>query len=149
MQARHLPLHNPEATRRLGEQIARAMRRGELLLLSGDLGAGKTTLARGMIQTLAGAAIEVPSPTFILAAPYELEPFPVVHYDLYRLNDASELDELGIEDALEDGVAIVEWPEILDGWLDHEAISIHLTGTDERIAEMKAPGDFLERFDGG
>lgn len=145
---RRFILKDEDATRRLGSQMASALRTGNLVLLSGDLGAGKTFLARSIIQNLAGSAIDVPSPTFILASPYDLPPFPLVHYDLYRLGDAAELDELGIEDAVADGVALVEWPELLDDFLTASAISIRLTGTGERVAELSAPASFLERFDG-
>lgn len=145
--AREIPLPSEEATRQLGQRIAAAIRPGDLLLLKGDLGAGKTFLARAIIQTLAGAAIDVPSPTFILAAPYDMPGFPVVHYDLYRLNDPSETDELGIEDALADGAAIVEWPEILGPDSTSNAISIQLSDRAGRAAAIDGPVAFLERLD--
>lgn len=140
-------LKDEMATQQLGERLARALRPGDLLLLKGDLGAGKTALARSIIRSLAGADIDVPSPTFILAAPYEMPDFPVVHYDLYRLNDPSEADELGLEDALEEGVALVEWPEILDGPYLHGAVTVQMTGTESRVAELDAPPLFMERLD--
>lgn len=142
-----MPLPSEAATRRLGQRIAAALRPGDLLLLHGDLGAGKTFLARAVIQTLAGAAIDVPSPTFVLAAPYDLPDFPVVHFDLYRLNDPSEADELGLEDALEDGAAIVEWPEILGPDRAANAIRIRLSERDGRHAGIDGPAAFMERLD--
>jgi tRNA threonylcarbamoyl adenosine modification protein YjeE len=144
---RRITLADEHETRQLGARLARILTPGRLVLLQGDLGAGKTALARAIIQTLAGADIEVPSPTFVLAAPYDLPEFPLIHYDLYRLNDASETDELGLEDALEEGVALVEWPDILDSSLRRDAITIRLVGTTTRIAEMTGPTDFLEQFD--
>lgn len=145
--SRRFILTDEQATQRLGEKLAAVLDRGDLVLLQGDLGAGKTALARAIIRTLAGAAIDVPSPTFILAAPYDLPRFPVVHYDLYRLDDPAEADELGLEDALDEGVALVEWPGILDGALTVDAIRIDLSGTEERLAELSAPSSFLERLD--
>lgn len=144
---RRFELPDELATRDLGTRLAGALRRGDLVLLKGDLGAGKTMIARSIIRTLAGAEIDVPSPTFILAAPYDLPDFPVVHYDLYRLNDPSEADELGLEDALDEGAALVEWPEILDHALTSAAITVQISGSEQRIAEITSPAAFLERFD--
>lgn len=144
---RQIDLQDEEATRQLGVRLARALQPGDLVLLQGDLGMGKTALARSIIQTLAGASIDVPSPTFILAAPYDLPAFPVMHYDLYRLNDPSEADELGLEDALEDGAVLVEWPEILGEAIADDAVRLRLSGADTRRADLSASEEFLERFD--
>src|SRR5688572_1874028 len=101
---------------RLAEVIAFAARPGDLILLEGDLGAGKTTFARAFISALmGGTAEEVVSPTFTLVQSYETERMPVAHLDLYRLDDPAELAELGLEHALERGVALVEWPERAEG----------------------------------
>lgn len=98
-------------TIRFGEDVARAVRPGDLITLSGDLGAGKSTFARALIRAVADDEfLEVPSPTFTLVQSYALR-IPIAHFDLYRISDAAELDELGLEDALEDGVCLVEWPE--------------------------------------
>lgn len=108
-----LALHLPDesATRRLGEDLILALVAGDVVLLSGDLGAGKSTLARAMIRTLAAdPGLEVPSPTFTLVQIYGTQP-PIAHFDLYRLGDASELAELGFEDAAESGIVLCEWPE--------------------------------------
>src|SRR5664280_830574 len=92
-------LADEEATRRMMVDIAAALEPGDLLTLSGDLGAGKTTFARAMIRHLAGdETVEVPSPTFTLMQAYELPRFPLVHADLYRLSGPGELAELGFED---------------------------------------------------
>ncbi|MBX9924894.1 MAG: tRNA (adenosine(37)-N6)-threonylcarbamoyltransferase complex ATPase subunit type 1 TsaE [Hyphomicrobiaceae bacterium] len=97
---------------RLAQRVAFAVRPGDLILLDGDLGAGKTTFARAMLRALGHPAdAEVPSPTFTLVQSYETPRMTVAHFDLYRLSDAAELDELGLDDALAGGIALVEWPE--------------------------------------
>ncbi len=104
------PLPDLDATGRLGVRIARHLRVGDLVALSGELGAGKTTLARAILTGL-GVAEHVPSPTFTLVQTYRTASLTVSHYDLYRLKNAREMDELGLEEALEQGAALVEWPE--------------------------------------
>src|SRR5467141_1279983 len=97
---------------RLMVDIASALKPGDMVTLSGDLGAGKTTFARAMIRHFAGdAALEVPSPTFTLMQTYDLPRFRVVHADLYRLSGAAELAELGFDDLPEDAVVLMEWPD--------------------------------------
>ena len=98
------------ATAGLGARIAALLGPGDLVALSGDLGAGKTTLARAILAGL-GVAEHVPSPSFTLVQAYETQRLVVRHVDLYRLKNASELAELGLEEALEDGAVLVEWPE--------------------------------------
>ncbi|MEE8309796.1 MAG: tRNA (adenosine(37)-N6)-threonylcarbamoyltransferase complex ATPase subunit type 1 TsaE, partial [Hyphomicrobium sp.] len=97
---------------RLAEEIAFAARPGDLIALCGGLGAGKTTLARALISALQGGAREeVPSPTFTLVQTYATPRMTVAHFDLYRLNNPSELQELGLDHALQPGLALIEWPE--------------------------------------
>jgi tRNA threonylcarbamoyl adenosine modification protein YjeE len=97
---------------RLAELLALKIERGDVVALSGDLGAGKTTFARGLIAALTeDDTTEVPSPTFSLRQSYETRRLKVTHFDFYRLTNASEADELGIDDALEDGAVMIEWPE--------------------------------------
>lgn len=99
------------ATHALGAELAATLRPGDLVILEGDLGAGKTALARSIIRTLAGdPALEVPSPTFALVQPYDTPVGPVLHADLYRLGDPCEVDELGLLDN-PDAIVLVEWPE--------------------------------------
>ena len=95
---------------RAGAALASALRSGDVVTLTGPLGAGKTTLVRGVLAAL-GHAGEVPSPTFAIVQPYDATRLPVVHADLYRIEDPSELEELGLDDQLVDGALLVEWPE--------------------------------------
>src|SRR5690349_24404652 len=105
-----LTLPDEEATRRFATDVAAALEPGDLVTLSGDLGAGKTTFARAMIRHLAGdPRIAVPSPTFTLMQSYELPRFPVVHADLYRLEGPGELAELGFDDLPKEAVVLLEW----------------------------------------
>lgn len=106
-----LSLADAEATERLGADIALALKPGDCVWLHGDLGAGKTSLARGLIRAMIGAEIDVPSPTFTLVQPYEDGRVPVLHADLYRIENAPEIEELGFDEALRDGIVLVEWPE--------------------------------------
>src|SRR5437016_13255234 len=111
-------LPDEDATRKLMIAIAGALKPGDTVTLSGDLGAGKTTFVRALIRYLAGnEAIEVPSPTFTLMQSYDLPPFPLVHADLYRLSGAAEMSELGFDDLLEDAVVMIEWPDRAAGSL--------------------------------
>src|SRR5688500_19867901 len=105
-------LPNEHATRRLAADVASILKAGDLVTLSGDLGAGKTAFARALIRHLANDdTLEVPSPTFTLVQTYALPRFPVVHADLYRVGQASELAELGVDEAAEDSVVLLEWPD--------------------------------------
>ena len=105
-------LADAAATEALGRSLAPVLRAGDVVLLSGGLGMGKTSFARGVLAAL-GLAGEAPSPTFAILQPYappEVR-LPVVHADLYRIEDAEELEELGLDDALYDSALLVEWPE--------------------------------------
>lgn len=104
-------LANDAATAALGAELAAELRPGDLVILEGDLGAGKTALARAIIRHLAGdPALEVPSPTFALVQPYDTPKGPVLHADLYRLGDPREVEELGLLDN-PSAIVLVEWPE--------------------------------------
>ena len=108
-----LVLEGPDATDALGARLAARLRPGDSVLLSGDLGAGKSHLARAVIRALCGAGTEVPSPTYTLVQSYDGPFGPILHADLYRLGDASELDELGLSEALGRDLCLIEWPERL------------------------------------
>jgi hypothetical protein len=115
---------------------------GDVITLSGDLGAGKTAAARALIRYLASDdSVEVPSPTFTLAQSYDLPAFPLVHADLYRINDATELEEIGLSPLPEGAVALIEWPERAPSALPHDRIDIALNhrpalGSTARAAEI-------------
>ena len=135
---KELPLPDLDATTRLGADIAAGLQAGDAVALWGDLGAGKTTLARAILKAL-GVADDVPSPTFTLVQSYETEP-RIAHFDLYRLKSAREIEELGFEDALADGAVLVEWPERAPEALPPEALHVRLTQKDgARIARLTGP----------
>jgi len=143
-------LADEAATVRLGEDIAAALRRGDAVLLDGDLGAGKSTLARGIVRAIADDdALEVPSPTFTLVQTYETARLTVSHFDLYRLEDPEELDELGLEDALDGGAVLVEWPQKGGDRMPGAAIRIGLSiaaGSNLRQARITVPESAASRF---
>ena len=104
-------LSDDAATAALGARLAAELAPGSLVLLEGDLGAGKTALARSIVRTLVGdPRLDVPSPSFALVQPYEANGRPLLHADLYRLREAREIDELGLFDRPE-AIVLVEWPE--------------------------------------
>jgi hypothetical protein len=119
---------------------------GDVITLSGDLGAGKTAAARAMIRYLAGDdTVEVPSPTFTLAQTYDLPPFPLVHADLYRVNDPIELEEIGLSPLPDGTTALIEWPERAPAALPADRIDIALShrpalGSSARAAEITGYG---------
>jgi N-acetylmuramate 1-kinase len=141
-----LALSNETATAHLMADLALLIGPGDVITLSGDLGAGKTAAARAMIRYLAGDdAIEVPSPTFTLVQGYDLPPFPLVHADLYRINDPSELEEIGLSPLPEGVVVLIEWPERAPGALPPDRIDIALShrpalGSTARAAEVTGYG---------
>ena len=141
-----LALSNETATAHLMADLALLIGPGDVITLSGDLGAGKTAAARAMIRYLAGDdALEVPSPTFTLAQIYDLPAFPLIHVDLYRINDASELEEIGLSPLPEGTVALIEWPERAPEALPADRIDIALNhrpalGSSARAAEITGHG---------
>lgn len=140
-------LKDEAATMRLGEDLALAVKTGDCLALSGDLGAGKSTLARALLRALADDdALEVPSPTFTLVQSYPLR-IPAAHFDLYRLSDVSELDELGFDEALSEGICLVEWPERAEGALLKTTITLSFTHEgDGRRVILSGPEAALARI---
>ncbi|MDF1731963.1 MAG: tRNA (adenosine(37)-N6)-threonylcarbamoyltransferase complex ATPase subunit type 1 TsaE [Minwuia sp.] len=147
MITRDIPLDSMQATQALGQRLSDALQVGDALLLSGDLGAGKTELARAIIRARAGQAIDVPSPTFNLVIPYEFRDLLITHFDLYRLEGADDVIELGFQDALDDGSVIVEWPDRLGDLTPPEALRIDLTAvSDRRQARVSGPAAIVERF---
>jgi len=121
-----MKLADEAATVRLGAAIARSLRAGESVCLSGPLGAGKSTLARALIRRLTTADEEVPSPTFTLVQFYEGSRLKVAHFDLYRLSNPDEAYEIGLDEALDDGAAVIEWPERLQGRLPPDRLDVEI-----------------------
>jgi N-acetylmuramate 1-kinase len=146
-----LVLPNDEATHRLAKDLAIALEPGDLITLSGDLGAGKTTLARALIRHLAGdPAIEVPSPTFTIMQSYDLPRFALVHADLYRISGSAELAELGFEDLPASTVVLLEWPDRAAGVLPPDRLDIAITlapqiGLEHRDVRITGYGSFAPR----
>jgi N-acetylmuramate 1-kinase len=140
------------ATRALAQEIAGMVGAGDLVTLSGDLGAGKTTFARALIRRLVGDAdLETPSPTFTLMQVYETPDFPIVHADLYRVKDAGELAELGWDEAAEGALVLVEWAERAGSALSPDRLDIALhadarRGPDFRRAEVVGHGAAARRL---
>ena len=123
-----LTLEDPAATARLGLCLSGELRAGDVVALSGPLGAGKSVLARGIIAALCPDEADIPSPTFTLVQTYEPDSgVPLMHFDLYRLEAAEEALDLGIEDAFVEAVSLIEWPERLGPWLPRQALRITLT----------------------
>jgi N-acetylmuramate 1-kinase len=142
---------NLAALRAFMTDIALALEPGDLVTLSGDLGAGKTTFARALIRHLAGdETIEVPSPTFTFIQSYELPRFPLAHADLYRLSGAGELAELGFDDLPEGAVVLMEWPDRAAGLLPPDRLDITFTlapqlGPEGRNVRYVGYGAFAQR----
>ncbi len=140
-------------TLRLVVDVAAMVEPGDLITLSGDLGAGKTTFARAMIRHLAeDPGLPVPSPTFTLMQTYDLPRFPLVHADFYRLNGPGELAELGFEDLPDNAVVLVEWPDRAAGFLPPDRLDIALTlapqrGMDFRNARLTGYGRFVAKVE--
>ena len=135
-------------TAKLGKDIAMVLQQGDFLCLSGDLGVGKSVIARSIIRHLADDEhFEVPSPTYTLCQNYETTP-PVSHFDLYRMGGMDELEELGWEEVLETGCAIMEWPEKCFTEIPHDAVLIKITqeNEDKRKLEISGNQNFLERI---
>jgi hypothetical protein len=139
-------LANETATAHLMADLALLIGPGDIITLSGDLGAGKTAAARALIRYLANDdALEVPSPTFTLAQSYELPAFPLVHADLYRIDDPGELEEIGLSPLPEGAVALIEWPERAGDALPEDRIDIAFShrpalGSTARAAEITGHG---------
>ena len=137
------------ATAAFGARLAAVVRPGDLVLLDGDLGAGKTALARAVIRTLVGdPRLDVPSPSFALVQPYEELMPPVWHVDLYRIDDPEELEELGLDEARADSALLIEWPERMGSWLWPDALQLTIEpdGPDARRLTWTAPAAWEGRW---
>ena len=132
-----MTLADERATIKLGKDLARKLRSGDVVTLSGALSAGKTTLVRGMLAAL-GHKGEVPSPSFAIVQPYEHLSPPVWHVDLYRIEQPSDLEELGLDDIRGDGVLIIEWPEHAGSIMWPEALALSLEARDDGSRSLTA-----------
>ena len=146
---RTLELPDEAATAALARALAARARAGDLIALWGDLGAGKSVFARAFINARPGAPEEVPSPSFTLVQVYERGPVPVAHFDLYRVERPEELVELGFEEALAQGIVLVEWPERLGPRLPPERLDLRLVfaaRAEARRAELTGRGSWAARI---
>lgn len=134
-----LRLKDEKATADFGASLAAVLRVSDVVALEGPLGAGKTTLARGLIGAFAGAAA-VPSPTFTLVETYSGAAGELWHFDLYRLEKPVDVWELGLEDALEDGIILMEWPDRIAGLLPENALRLELAILDGGARQLTAQG---------
>ena len=139
MEPERIFLADDDATAALGARLGASLAPGDVVLLSGGLGAGKTALARAMIRTMTGdPALEVPSPSYALVQPYEAAGRPVLHADLYRLREAREIDELGLFDRPE-AIVLVEWPERAPELLPRAVMAVTMAIPEDghgRVAEI-------------
>jgi tRNA threonylcarbamoyladenosine biosynthesis protein TsaE len=143
-----LDLADEAATARLGASLASALRTGEAICLTGPLGAGKSTLARALVRALTRPDEDVPSPTFTLVQFYETARFPLAHFDLYRLTSADEAFEIGLDEALDEGAALIEWPQRLEGRLPPDRLDIEISledGGETRRARLTPHGAWKGR----
>jgi tRNA threonylcarbamoyladenosine biosynthesis protein TsaE len=138
--ATRLDLPSLAATEAYAAQLATRLRPGDAVLLSGELGAGKTALARALLRAMtADVTLEVPSPSYTLVQTYDTPLGPVHHFDLWRLNDSSALIELGWDEARA-GIVLVEWPDRLGALTPTNALHLHLTVLDDHRRLMHAQG---------
>lgn len=149
-----LTLTNEAETARFSQKLAHNLHAGSVVLLKGQIGAGKSFLCRAMIQELVGENTDVPSPTFTLVQTYDAPEFEIWHCDLYRLTTPEHVDELGLFDAFETAVCLIEWPERLGGNTPNNALIINFsvdTETNHRTINLTGPdhiwGNILESVD--
>jgi tRNA threonylcarbamoyladenosine biosynthesis protein TsaE len=142
-----IALEGADATEAFGARLAAALRPGDVVALYGDLGAGKTTMARGILRGL-GFDGEVSSPTFPIVQPYDELPLSVWHVDLYRIEDPSELEELALEDALDGGALLIEWPERLGAalWAHALRLTLRREGEGARVLTVGVPPAWAGRW---
>ena len=135
-----IALKDEAATEALGARIASGLKPGDAVLLSGELGAGKTVLARAILRAR-GVTEHVPSPSFTLVQGYETPGLAIRHFDLYRIEAERELEELGLDEAIEEGAVLVEWPERAPRRVPAESLRVELrvSGQTERAASLSGP----------
>ena len=137
----NLQLPNQSATETLGVRLAKTANRGDVICLQGNLGIGKSVLARAFIRAYCQTSEDIPSPTFTLVQTYDLAPVPVFHFDLYRLESLDEVYELGIEEAFAYGISIIEWPDRLGEYSPPNRLEVHIMpGNDDTSREINLTG---------
>ena len=144
-------LADEAATVALARRIAAVARPGDVIALAGELGVGKTRFARAFVDALTGAREEVPSPTFTLVQTYDSPGGPIWHFDLYRLTRPDEAYELGIEEALSEGISLIEWPDRAQGLLPDQRLDLTLTfaaAPNARAARLIGRGSWADRLAG-
>src|SRR3954466_16147064 len=129
--------HSEEETATVGRELAAALSAGDVLLLSGDLGAGKTAFVRGLAEGLGVSRDEVSSPTFTLIQEYRGGRLPLFHVDLYRIDDPREFDELGLDEIADDGVLAIEWAEKLPAAPRRGAIVVRIAHGDDDQRQIR------------
>lgn len=145
--SRDIALADAAATQALGRRLGARLTGGDVVCLAGNLGAGKTTLARGVIEAWTGEHEETPSPTYTLVQTYEGARGELWHVDLYRLKRAQEAWELGLEEAFATAATLIEWPERLEGQLPRDRLDIALSPEGEgRRAALTAHGAWREKL---
>ena len=128
--------HSEEETIALATEHAKSLKKGDVLCLYGDLGAGKSVFSRALIRACVGLNIDVPSPTFTLVQTYDATIAPLWHFDLYRLEDAEDVYELGWEEAISEGIILLEWPERIAAHLPQNRYDIHIKILDQTTREI-------------
>jgi len=137
-----LHLTTRDATLAFARGLARRLAPGDVVLLEGELGAGKSEIARAMIRERLGSEVEVPSPTFTLVQTYDGPDCPITHADLYRIEDPGELAELGLVEAGDLGILLVEWPSRADpGFFPPSALTIRIAGFQGEMRLLRLVGD--------
>ena len=144
-----IDLDDEAATQALAQKLAGVVQRGDIIALSGDLGSGKTVFARAFINARTKAPEEVPSPTYTLVQTYDGVGETIYHFDLYRIEYPTELEELGMDDAFSDGISLIEWPDRMAGLLPANRLDLLFTAGDgegQRKATLTGVGAWAGRI---
>ena len=142
-------LKDEAASHAFGRALAGILEAGDIVALDGPLGAGKSTVARAVIQTLMAQDVEVPSPTFTLVQTYDSPGGEIWHVDLYRIEQDSELDALGLEDAFGDAIVLIEWPDRLGDRLPQNSLRIEFETAESggRVLTLSATATWVDRLE--
>jgi tRNA threonylcarbamoyladenosine biosynthesis protein TsaE len=146
---RQITLADETATDRFAAAMAATLQRGDTLLLQGPIGAGKSAFARGVIRARLGRMEDVPSPTFTLVQTYEAPGGDIWHCDLYRLTDPDEVLELGLEEAFQTAICLIEWPDRLGADVPHDALTLTFAArAEDHVVSIAAPPAWQDRLTG-